>query len=78
MRTITKESVKGESVMMCDHPNGDWAWKDRNENWHLIRDGIELTEGLEAKYVYSYPDGAWEWEDSFGNTHREKGEIWNT
>ena len=70
MRTITKESVKGESVMMCDHPNGDWAWKDRNENWHLIhRYGEELTVGLEAKDVHSYPDGGWAWLDRAGNWH---------
>jgi hypothetical protein len=47
----------------------DWGWKDEEGNYHLIRDGEELTKGKKAKYVYSYESGDWEWEDEEGNWH---------
>ena len=79
MRTITKESVKGESVKIHNYPlNGAWAWKDRAGNWHLVRDGEELTAGLEAKEVYSYFNFQkchWGWKDREGNCHLMRNNI---
>jgi len=41
---ITKESVQNKSLCIYTFPHGDWAWQDRARNWHLMRDGIELTK----------------------------------
>jgi hypothetical protein len=47
--------------------NGDWAWKDEDNYWHLMRfvDGqwVEMTKGLKATWVGSCSNGDWAWID---------------
>ena len=50
--------------------NGDWAYKDKQEFLHLYRDGVELTKGVKATYVWSNNNGNWRYTDEAGNRHK--------
>ena len=66
--TIEQAKAKGYNV----HPlqGGDWAYTDSKGYHHLMRDGIELTKGIEAKGLYFFNrNGDWAYIDSKGYQH---------
>ena len=70
IKTIKEARAKGFEVYIYDNGDwADWAYEDENGNLHLFRNGKELTEGIVAKWVYSYSNGEWEYKDEDGNWH---------
>ena len=47
----------------------DWKYKDEQGFEHLIRNGIELTKGIKAKYIYSFRNYDWCYVDEQGFHH---------
>lgn len=67
MMTLEQAIKQGFETRVYE--SGDWAYKDADGNWHLFRDGVELTKCVEAKDCYSYVHGDWEYTDAEGNSH---------
>jgi hypothetical protein len=62
--------MKEDWEKMYSYKNGDEEFIDENGNYHLVRNGIELTENVIAKWCHSYSNGDWSYEDEKGNWHK--------
>ena len=61
---------RGDVIVYCSlYLNGDWEYLDENCNCHLYREGVELTKGFIAKFVWSYGNGDWYYEDEDGEVY---------
>jgi hypothetical protein len=68
--------INGNKVVyVYSYKNGDWEWEDEEGNEHLVRDGVELTKGKNAKGVISYDSGDWKWKDEEGYWHLVRGVV---
>ena len=56
MKILTIEDCKRLWVIYHSYSNGDYEY-EVDGIWHLIRDGKDLLEGLNAYYFYSYDNG---------------------
>ena len=49
--------------------NDDWSYYDEQGFWHLYRDGVELTKGINTLSVHSFNNGDWAYRDKQGFLH---------
>ena len=69
MKITTLEEAEEKGFRTYRYPNGDWSYIDADGNYHLFRDGVELTEGVVANGCWSYSNRDWEYEDINGEVH---------
>ena len=72
--TIEQAEAKGYHVY--SYNNRDWEYTDSEGYKHFMRDGIELTKGIKAKWIeYWARNGDWAYTDSKGYQHLMRGVI---